>query len=178
MRQRRFLILYIHLLLSQISHFPPHPNLVRLSRFGSPLQGCLSVCRPPWCIAAHTDLQSLNTSMLTAPPNSLTACLHPSRDLAAHDASLMLHPSVSKLLMQELTYTSFPSFLLQVNSWSGLSASMLPHSYRPVKIKCWLSHVGVVVCWDFFAPSTASTIVKKKPEFVQCGSFSGWYSPL
>merc|ERR1711980_20048 len=61
-------------------------------------------------------LSSIVIFMVTALLNLLTACLPPSRGLAAQDFLLFLTPMLSKPLMQELTSTFTLSSLPLVNS--------------------------------------------------------------
>ena len=64
----------------------------------------------------HLYLSSTAIFMLTALLNLLTACLHPSRGLAAQDCLLPLNPILSIFLMRELISTFALSFLILVNS--------------------------------------------------------------
>merc|ERR1712035_95523 len=64
----------------------------------------------------HLFLYFIAICMLTALLNLLTACLPPSRGLAAQDFLLFLTPMLSKPQMQELTSTFTLSSLPLVNS--------------------------------------------------------------
>ena len=64
----------------------------------------------------HLYLSSTTIFMLTALLNLLTACLSPSRGLAAQDFLFLLISSLSIFLMQELTSIFTLSLLTLVNS--------------------------------------------------------------